>query len=393
MEYISIFKKKINNINLNDINELINQHVREFSLIEYKEADFLNPNRNDLQQKYWKLLRIICGFSNNLGGLLILGIKEDSNSCAESITPLYQNKSALINKLRGLTISHTTPSISLQIIDIDTNPNNLNEYILVLKLLEAPEPVMYINSSDSDSYKYFFRYNEDTIPADHATLRLLFSKKNIEEKLDNYIRKKRNYGLDLGEEINVVSWNSIPYQFPLETFTEINDSTISILRNLKTNVSRESRFHAILKNGRYSHDGILFFHQDRSLYNGFYEIKRNGYIEFKTFIKKESGFLLESYLIKDFDEFLEYLYNYYTKYDYFGYINMNLSFKKEDKTLKLGIREISGEYLHNNPNNFCPDNVIFIRKDFLIKALDTETKRSAIFRSFKKDLHACFGIP
>ena len=42
-----------------------------------------------------------------MGGLIILGLKEDSNSCAESITPLYQSKTSLINKLRGLTVSHT----------------------------------------------------------------------------------------------------------------------------------------------------------------------------------------------------------------------------------------------------------------------------------------------
>ncbi len=391
VNFISIFKKNINQINLIDINDLINQNVRESPLIEFKESNFLNPSRGDLQQKFWKLIQIICGFANNMGGLLILGIREDSNSCADSITPLHQSKSNLVNRLRGLTVSHTIPTISLQIIDIDINPNNPNGYILVLKILEAPEPVMYINSSDCDSHKYFFRYNEDTIPADHATVRLLFSKKNIEEKLLKYM-EGRNYGLKIGNEENVVCWISIPYQFPLETFTVIDHSTISTLRDFYPSPLFEDRFHAIFENGRYSHEGILFLHQNRTLYYGFFEVNKNGYIEFKTVIKIDSGFLVESYILKDFDKFLEYLYNFYTAYNYFGDIKIILGVNKRDIPLKLGIKDITGEYLYNNPNNFSPENIIVIKRDVLIRDLDSEVKRLIIFEDFKKELHACFGL-
>lgn len=310
----------------------------------------------------------------------------------ESITPLYQSKTNLINKLRGLTVSHTIPSISLKINDIDTNPNNPDEYFLVLKILEAPEPIMYINSSDNDSHKYFFRYNEDTVPADHATVRLLFSKKSIEEKLNKYL-ESRDYGLKIGNEENVVSWIVIPYQFPLETFTEINDSTITTLRNLYPNITRDDRFHAILENGRFSHDGILFLFRHRSLYNGFFEIKRNGYIEFKTFIELDQEFLKENYIIKDLDKFIEYLFHFYSSYDYFGNIRIILSIKKYDTAFKLGIKDITREYLYNNANNFSPENKIHIERVVSIKELESDTNRSEIFNDFKKELHACFGIP
>ncbi len=391
--FISIFKKKIDQINLTDIEDLINQNVRESSLIEYKGADVIRPGRDDLQQKFWKLIQITCGFANNMGGLLILGIREDSNSCADGVTPLHQNKSDLINKLRGLTVSHTVPSISLQISDIDTNPDNLNEYILVLKIIEAPEPVMYINSSDNDSNKYFFRYNEDTIPADHATLRLLFSKKSIEEKLSKYL-KSREYGLQLGEEENVVSWISIPYQFPLETFTVINGSVISTLRRLYPRMQIEHRFHAIFENGRYSHNGILFLHQNsRTLYYGFFEIKNNGYIEFKSYIALDQGFIQENYIIVDFEKFLEYLFNFYSSYGYFGDIKIILSIKKRDSQLKLGLRDITGVYPHNNNNNFSPENKIHMERVISIEDIESETNRSEIYINFKKELHACFGIP
>ncbi|KKL53296.1 hypothetical protein LCGC14_2276890, partial [marine sediment metagenome] len=343
-KFISIIKKNIEHIDLTDIEELINQNVRESSLIEYKEADFLNPSNIALQQQFWKLIKRLCGFANNMGGLLILGIKEDENSCAESITPLYQSKTSLINKLRGLILSHTIPSISLKINDVDTNSNNPDEYILVLKILEAPEPVMYINSSDNDSHKYFFRYNEDTIPADHATVRLLFSKKSIEEKLNKYLESK-DYGLKIGNEENVVSWIAIPYQFPLETFTEINYTTITTLRDLYQNLSPNDRFHAILGNGRFSHNGILFLFRQQSLYNGFFEIKRDGYVEFKTFIKMDQEFLNENYIIKDLGKFIEYLFHFYSSYDYFGNIRIILSIKKSDISFKLGIKDIGGDYI------------------------------------------------
>ena len=231
-----------------------------------------------------------------MGGILVLGLKENNNSCADSITPLPYDKSALKNKLRGLVVSHTIPSISLKIQDIDTDQDNPEDYILVLKVPEAQEPVMYINSSDSDSYKYFFRYNEDTLPADHATIRLLFSKKNIEEILSEYL-KNRDYGLNISVEEDVVSWIAIPYQFPLETFTEITDSTISEIKNFFQPFSYDDRCYALLRNGRFSHQGILFSFKDPnhrySLYDGYLEIKNNGYIEFKAVINIHENFLIE----------------------------------------------------------------------------------------------------
>lgn len=392
---ISIFKKNIHDIELNDVNDLILQKVRESTILEYKEADFLNTNREDLQKQYWKLIKRICGFANNNGGILILGISEDSNSCASSITPLHQDQTVLINKLRGLTVSHTIPSVSIKIQEIYTNPNIPADYILIIKTIESPEPVMYINSSDGDSNKYFFRYNEDTVPADHATLRLLFSKKNIEEKLIEYL-ESRNYGLNFRSSENVVSWISIPFQLPLETFTEINNSTITELKALFDNPSHDSRFHGIHSNGRYSHNGILFFflltsHED-SLYNGYFEIKNNGYIEFKAGIHTDGLFLTESYIINDFDKFINYLYKFYSHYDYFGDIYIILSLKKTKEEFKLGIKDFSGAIIHYSDNNFSLENQIHIKRIASIKDLESQASRLKISEEFKTELYHCFGI-
>lgn len=392
---MSIFKKNIHDIDLKDINDLILQKVRESTILEYKEADFLKPIRTDLQKQYWKLIKRICGFANNSGGILILGMKEDSNSCASIITPLHQDHTILINKLRGLTVSHTIPSVSLNIQEINTNPNVPVNYILIIKIVESPEPVMYINSSDVDSNKYFFRYNEDTIPADHATIRLLFSKKNIEDKLNEYL-EGRNYGLNYRSSENVVSWISIPFQFPLETFKEINNSTIAELKAFFDNPSHDSRFHGIHSNGRYSHNGILFFfllssHED-SLYNGYFEIKNNGYIEFKACIHTEGLFLTESYIISDFYTFINYLYKFYSHYDYFGDIYIILSLKKTKEELKLGIKDFSGAIIHYTDNNFSLENQIHIKRVIAIKDLESEDSRLQISEEFKTDLYHCFGI-
>lgn len=392
---ISIFKKNIHDIELNDINDLILQKVRESTILEYKEADFLNPNRADLQKQYWKLIKRICGFANNNGGILILGMKEDSNSCASSITPLHQDHTILINKLRGLTVSHTIPSISLNIQKINTNINVPANYILIIKIVESPEPVMYINSSDVDSNKYFFRYNEDTVPADHATIRLLFSKKNIKDKLIEYL-EGRNYGLNYRSSENVVSWISIPFQFPLETFTEINNSTITELKAFFDNPSRDNRFHGISNNGRYSHKGILFFFlfsgHENYLYNGYFEIKKNGYIEFKTNVPTNELSLMESAIISDFDTFINYLYKFYSHYDYFGDIYIILSLKKAREEFKLYITDFSGAIIQYTDNNFSLENQIHIKRVIAIKDLESEDSRLQISEEFKTDLYHCFGI-
>lgn len=380
---------------MNDINDLILQKVRESTILEYKKADFLNPNRADLQKQYWKLIKRICGFANNNGGILILGMSEDSDSCASTITPLHQDHTVLINKLRGLTISHTIPSVSIKIQEVYTNPNVPADYILIIKTIESPGPVMYINSSDRDSNKYFFRYNEDTVPADHATIRLLFSKKNIEEKLIEYLAS-RNYGLNFRSNENGVSWISIPFQFPLETFTEINNSTITELRALFDSPSQDNRFYGIHSNGRYSHNGILFFFltssHEYNLYHGYFEVKNNGYIEFKTGVHTDGLFLMESYIIKDFDKFINYLYKFYSHYDYFGDIYIILSLNKTKEELKLGIKDFTGTFIHDSSNNFSLENLIIIKRIISIKDLESEDLRLQVSKEFKIELYHCFGI-
>ena len=374
---------------------MISQNIRESPIIEFKEADFLNPNNSNLRQQYWKLIKRICGFANNLGGYLILGLSEDSNSYVNSITPLHQDRQELINRIRGLTVSHTIPAISIKIRDVNVDPNELDKFILIIQISESPEPVMYINSQDKDSNKYFFRYNEDTIAADHATVRLLFSKKNIEERLSHYL-KSRNYGLTLRNCENVTSWISIPYQFPLETFDEINNATIRQLRVFFNNPNRHNRFYGIHANGRFSHKGVLFFYypsyQELNLFNGYLEVNNNGYIEFKAEIKVNNSFLSENFIIQDFNNFISFLYNFYSHYEYFGDIKVILSIKKSRQDYKLGITDFQGAIIHATPNNFSLNNRIHIERVILVKELESENYQSQISEGFKIELHHCFGI-
>lgn len=57
------------------------------------------------------------------------------------------------------------------------------------------------------------------------------------------------------------------------------------------------------------------------------------------------------------------------------------------KKFKLGIKQLD-EYIFNNANNFSPENKLRIERVVSIKDLESE-----IFNNFKKELHACFGIP
>lgn len=380
---------------MEDITEFISQHVRESPIIEFKEADFLNPNNSNLQQQYWKLIKRICGFANNLGGYLILGLSEDSNSCVNSITPLHQDRQDLINKIRGLIVSHTIPAISIKSRDVNVNLNELDKYILVIQVSESPEPVMYINSQDKDSNKYFFRYNEDTIAADHATVRLLFSKKNVEETLSHYL-EIRGYGLTLGSFENVVSWISIPYQFPLETFNEINNVTIRQLKTFFNNPNQHNRFYRIHNNGRFSYKGILFFYYPSNLrsnlYNGYFEVKNNGYIEFKAEIEVNDSSISESFIIQDFNNFISFLYNFYAQFEYFGDIKVIISIKKSRAEYMLGITDFQGSILHATANNFSLDNEIHIERVTSVKDLESDSYQSKLSEAFKNELHNCFGI-
>ena len=63
---MKIYEKNIKDINIDDLRSLIDDEIVEDNYLEYKSKMVAKEEENNI-------LRTICGFANNNGGLLIYG--------------------------------------------------------------------------------------------------------------------------------------------------------------------------------------------------------------------------------------------------------------------------------------------------------------------------------
>ncbi len=76
----------------------------------------------------------------------------------------------------------------------------------------------------------------------------------------------------------------------------------------------------------------------------------------------------------------------------FGDIYIILSLNKTKEELKLGIKDFTGTFIHDNRNNFSLENLIVIKRIVSIKDLESEYSRIQVSKEFKRELYHYFGI-
>lgn len=174
---LSFFEKKIEDLEYIDVYNLacINKIPESYNL-DYK-SDY---------PKNEKLAKLMCSFANASGGYIVVGIEEVKVYNKNTGVPdkiVGVDKTDHTTKVTNIAISHSQPKIipHVQVIELNSDPDKV---IVVIKIDESIEPIMYYSKNDSDSNKFFIRINDKREPADYNLLKKLFRKETFLNKIN-----------------------------------------------------------------------------------------------------------------------------------------------------------------------------------------------------------------
>lgn len=248
---LSFFEKKTENLKYSDIYNLvcINKIPESYNL-DYK----INYPKNE------KLAKLMCSFANASGGYIIVGIEELSVGNQNTGEPEKIHgveKADHTTKVTNIAISHSQPKIvpDVKTIEIDTIPDKV---VVIIKIDESLEPIMYYSKNDSDSNKYFIRINDKNEPMDQPTLKKLFLAKpyietmqKLKEDYQTYQDQLYDiYGSELDQARILLGMQILPFNKNIKIFdfnTTQFEEFLNLLHNSFNIVSPGGKVHNFKK--------------------------------------------------------------------------------------------------------------------------------------------------
>jgi len=187
----TFFGKKLSDIDFSRIQSLKDNKIPESYDLDYKENYPTNQ----------KLAKLMIAFANSSGGYIIIGMKEERHQGHNTGVPdkiVGIDKGDHPTKITNIALSHSQPKIFPKICIIE-HPDNSNKVIVIIKINESIEPIMYFSKNDSDTNKWFIRINDKI---EYELTRKMAGKVNFSIQLaimDLFIEKKiLNYEKKLG---------------------------------------------------------------------------------------------------------------------------------------------------------------------------------------------------
>ncbi len=247
-----ISQKLLDDINIQDIQSLVINQIPESYDIDYKQ-DYPDNKR---------LAKLMIAFANASGGYIILGIKEkrviDPDSGREKNTGIPENiiginKGDHSIKITQIILAHSQPKIIPRVHFFELSQD---KDIVIIKISEAVEPIMYYHSNDKDSNKFFIRINDKIEPADQPLLKKLFSYRpfykeihqiqRIEFEYQNTIYKTYEAGRQ-GRKYILLGLIVIPFNKNLKILDLNSEDVENFILNLHNSLNMKIPFHLMVK--------------------------------------------------------------------------------------------------------------------------------------------------
>ncbi len=225
------FNKKIEEIQIEDIQSLIDNAVCESRSLDYKQELHIDTDGDKKE-----FLADVSSFANSVGGDIIFGVEEDNiDKISTNICGIpYENDDKLIRRIEDLIRQSIQPVIlNIQFKFIDIGNNKCVFIIQIPQSIISPHRVEYKGTD-----KFFSRNNKGKYQMDVSELRLAFNsgldlnKRISEYKMDRYYEliSNKNQVLNDNKPIFVVHYipissfnNSLKYFSVEEIKKAMND--------------------------------------------------------------------------------------------------------------------------------------------------------------------------
>ena len=207
----SPFRKDLFKVTFADIENLKDAARAESEILEYKEE---MPARLDLQKE-------VLGFANNIGGYLIVGVKEKKpEGTIEDIVGIYKEtsiKEKVVSIVRDNSSPQFTPNVHL--VDI---PEDSTKCIAIV----------YSHESDTvhraSDGRYYYRTENETIPIRPEFVAKIIGKEKISARLIELVDKldwkkmPERIGINVGDNcwLSIICCPIPPESFKISIFSE-----------------------------------------------------------------------------------------------------------------------------------------------------------------------------
>jgi hypothetical protein len=169
-----LFKKPLPQVEFSDIQKLQDGKIEESLILDYKKEMISDD----------KLIKHITAFSNTSGGFLVFGVEESGRGGYPKDIPGIE-ASVNMERLEQIIISNIRPKIGVQFSSKIDIPNS-DRIILIIRIPEGQNRPYY----DGRSYKYYKRYNFESMPMDEHEVELLYQKRFFgASKLTKYVEE------------------------------------------------------------------------------------------------------------------------------------------------------------------------------------------------------------
>lgn len=253
---MSLFNKRITEIELQDIENLIKDQEPESKQLEYKgEITEDKKEKNTIN-------KAVCGFANADGGLFIYGLEEDENKNPTLIKGISLKDTSWDEKKRSIlsTIESIEPRIDVEIKEIEVDDDKFVILIKVPKSWNAPH---CIKKNNGKNRSFYIRRDGSTNPMEFEEIKAMFDLNNsLLEKINNYRDERVSFWCSKNKDKYKVMFHAIP--FDAFSINQID------FRKAKTVLNKEFLYGYFLSD----FEGLF---SDESLYKG--KLFRNGIFE------------------------------------------------------------------------------------------------------------------
>jgi Putative DNA-binding domain len=232
--------KKLIDITLDDVQELIDSKIPESLTLDYKESlpNEYEPKYKDKTEIFKEIAKDITGLANTNGGYLIYGVSEINNLPDKilGIPKNYKDKPVSDWFASFMTGGNVLPNVNYK-----TKSIPLNESEQIIFILEIPEsfnkPHMVKFAGSNCYYK---RFETSTEKADHYDIKNMFEfKNNILTQFSDF-KKKLNLNED-SQKLGLTPISSKAYDFYATALTP-RDAPILVVNITPYNLNRRINF-------------------------------------------------------------------------------------------------------------------------------------------------------